>query len=49
MKFNLCGFGRGCPHLEILNDKVLIGEEGNLCTLTKPEWNELTKLVKERF
>lgn len=35
-----------CPVVEISDDEVKIGEEGNLCTLKKSEWNTLVEKVK---
>jgi len=42
---NLCKEGC-CPRVELADDVVKIGEEGNLCTLKKEEWNSLVQKVK---
>lgn len=36
----LCGSGH-CPVVKIADDRVEIGEEGNLCVLSKGEWETL--------
>jgi len=40
----LCSSGC-CPMVVVDNDKVQIGEEGNICTLRKDEWNALVDKV----
>ncbi len=42
---NLCGSGDCCPVVKIDNDRVEIGEKGNLCVLKKSEWETLKKKV----
>jgi hypothetical protein len=41
---NLCQSGC-CPVVKIAEDKVEIGEEGNLCVLTATEWETLKSKV----
>lgn len=41
MKVYLCGDKGCCPAVEIAGDAVRIGEEGNLCTLSREEWDAL--------
>ena len=38
---NLCGDKGCCPVVELKDDEVIIGEDGNLVTLTNEEWNTL--------
>ena len=45
-KIYLCGDSGCCPVVEIDEDEVRIGEEGNLCTLKKDEWDTLVKKIK---
>ncbi|MDP7081058.1 MAG: hypothetical protein QF415_14275 [Candidatus Undinarchaeales archaeon] len=42
---NLCNDGC-CPVIEIDEHEVRIGEEGNLCTLSRDEWNTLVSKIK---
>ena len=42
---NLCGKCGKCPVVKIYEDSVEIGEEGNLCTLTKEEWESLRSKI----
>jgi len=37
----LCQRGSCCPVVKVYEDKVEIGEEGNLCTLTLEQWETL--------
>jgi hypothetical protein len=47
LKVTLCPAGCGaCPEVEILGDKVRIGEAGNLAVLKKDEWNVLVELIR---
>jgi hypothetical protein len=46
MKIELCREGSCCPAVEIKENEVSIGEEGNIVHLKKPEWNELVSKVK---
>jgi hypothetical protein len=41
---NLCQKGC-CPRVELGEDSVRIGEEGNLCTLRKEEWESLRRKI----
>jgi hypothetical protein len=45
-KIYLCGDRGCCPVVDIDIDEVRIGEEGNLCTLKKEEWETLVKKIK---
>ncbi|MBI4362656.1 MAG: hypothetical protein HY558_05725 [Euryarchaeota archaeon] len=45
MKVYLCGEKGCCPAVEVSGDRVRIGEEGNLCTLSREEWNALRSRV----
>ena len=40
----LCGKGH-CPVIKIADDRVEIGEEGNLCVLSKDEWETLKQKI----
>ncbi len=41
----LCSSGSCCPVVKLADDHVEIGEEGNLCTLTKSEWDTLKNKI----
>ncbi len=43
---NICGQKGCCPRVEIYDDKVKIGEEGNFCVLSKDQWCSLIEKVK---
>jgi hypothetical protein len=43
----LCGEKSCCPVVKIGEEKVEIGEEGNLCVLKKSEWETLKKKILE--
>ena len=45
-KFTLCPACTGCPEIEITDQGVTIGEDGNAVRLSHAEWNELVRLVK---
>ena len=45
-KFTLCQACTACPEVEITDQGVAIGEEGNTVRLSHAEWNELVRLVK---
>lgn len=42
---NLCGGSGCCPVVKITDDRIEIGEQGNLCVLKKSEWESLKKKV----
>ncbi len=44
----LCGEKSCCPVVKIDDEKVEIGEEGNLCVLKKSEWETLKKKVLDK-
>ncbi len=41
---NLCGSGH-CPVVKIADEHVEIGEKGNVCVLTKSEWETLKQKI----
>ncbi len=45
MKIYLCGEKGCCPSVDVGNDMVTIGEEGNKCQLSMNEWNELKQKI----
>ena len=42
----LCQRGSCCPVVKVYEDKVEIGEEGNLCTLTLEQWETLKTKIQ---
>ena len=42
----LCPACGSCPTIELSDDTVRIGEEGNRVTLKKAEWNDLVDKIK---
>jgi len=44
----LCAAGSCCPVVKVLDDRVEIGEEGNLCTLTVAEWETLKGKIQNQ-
>ncbi len=46
MKVYLCDDKGCCPAVEIAGDTVRIGEEGNLCTLSRKEWSILRSKIR---
>jgi len=44
-KISLCPACSACPEVTIDGDAVRIGEEGNLVTLKKEEWNVLVDVI----
>lgn len=47
---NLCGQCGQCPEVRITDERVEIGERGNLCVLTKEEWESLrTKILSNEL
>jgi len=44
--FTLCPACTACPEVEITDQGVTIGEDGNTVGLSHAEWNELVRLVK---
>jgi len=45
-KVSLCPACTACPEVEITDQGVTIGEDGNTVRLSHAEWNELVRLVK---
>jgi hypothetical protein len=41
----LCKAGSCCPVVKICDDKVEIGEQGNLCVLKLEEWETLKSKI----
>ncbi|MBI4186363.1 MAG: hypothetical protein HY530_02510 [Chloroflexi bacterium] len=41
----LCKDCHCCPVVKIADDRVEVGEEGNLCVLTRQEWEALKQKV----
>lgn len=47
---SLCGGSCSCPVVRITDEKVEIGEQGNLCVLKLDEWETLkTKILDEEI
>jgi len=50
MKVSLCigdfCIPQKCPVVDVQEDKVIIGEEGNMCTLTIEEFNVLKEKIR---
>ncbi|MBI2492242.1 MAG: hypothetical protein HYV94_09140 [Candidatus Rokubacteria bacterium] len=46
VKHSLCPACDACPEVEVLADRVRIGEAGNEVVLRKDEWNVLVDLVR---
>ena len=47
MKVYLCGEKGCCPYVEVGENTITIGEEGNMCILTKKEFEALKeKIIK---
>ena len=44
-KISLCPSCSACPEVIMEGDTVRIGEEGNLATLKKAEWNVLVDVI----
>ena len=41
----LCSCGSCCPVVKLADDRVEIGEEGNVCVLTNDEWGALKSKI----
>lgn len=46
IKVTLCSACGECPAVEITDEGVAIGEEGNLVRLTPAEWNDLVARIQ---
>ncbi len=44
-RISLCPVCGACPEVEVYNDEVRIGEEGNMVRLSVEEWNTLVDKV----
>jgi hypothetical protein len=42
---SLCSCCKECPEVKVADDRVEIGEPGNLCVLKKDEWEVLREKV----
>ncbi len=42
----LCSEGSCCPVVKVDDDRIEIGEEGNLCILTPGEWETLKSKIR---
>ena len=45
---SLCSACQSCPVIKIDEERVEIGEKGNLCVLTKREWEVLKQKILNR-
>ena len=45
-KVVLCGSCSSCPAVEVEKDKVRIGENKNMVTLTREEWNIMIRKIQ---
>jgi hypothetical protein len=41
----LCKEGSCCPEVRVERDKVTIGEDKNICTLTREQWDILKEKI----
>lgn len=46
VKYNLCDKDSCCPVVEVSENVVTIGEEGNIVELKKSEWDTLVDKIK---
>ena len=46
VRFSLCTECEHCPEVIIEADRVMIGEDDHLVTLTHAEWNQFVALVQ---
>lgn len=46
-KVSLCSACGSCPEVEIYDNEVRIGEEGNMVTLRIEEWNALVEKIEK--
>ena len=44
---SLCAACGACPSVEVYEDSVRIGEEGNEVTLRREEWNALVEAIRQ--
>ena len=44
----LCKEGSCCPVVKVTDDKIEIGEKGNLCILTRGQWETLKKKITNK-
>jgi len=45
---SLCSKGSCCPVVRITDTRVEIGEKGNICVLTKEEWETLKDKISKK-
>jgi hypothetical protein len=44
----LCAAGSCCPAVKVMKDSVEIGEDANICTLTRAEWELLKEKIQSK-
>ena len=44
---NLCKVGSCCPVVKVMDTRVEIGEDGNMCVLTTEQWETLKQKILE--
>ena len=45
---SLCREGSCCPVIKITDEEVEIGEKGNICVLTKEQWETLKEKILKK-
>ena len=45
---SLCGGCKQCPVIKITDEKVEIGERGNVCVLTREQWETLKEKILQK-
>ena len=45
---SLCDVGSCCPVVKIADEQVEIGEKGNICVLTKEQWETLKEKILKK-
>ena len=45
-RFTLCPACTACPHVEITDEGITIGEDANVVRLSHAEWNELVRRIE---
>lgn len=43
----LCSKCDACPAIEVYDDEVRIGEEGDVVRLTRDQWNDLVEKIRQ--
>jgi len=44
----LCKEGSCCPVVKVMKTRVEVGEKGNTCILTKPQWETLREKILKK-